>query len=405
MERVYFHIDVNSAFLSWTAIRLLKEGYPVDPRSIPSIIGGDKEKRHGVVLAKSIPAKIYGIRTGEPLVAALRKCPDLLVLAPDHNYYSECSEKLMEHLHTFTCDIEQISVDECFFDFTGISHLYESPELAANHIKETVFKKFGFTVNIGISNNKLLAKMASDFKKPNLVHTLYPHEIEEKMWPLAVSELYMAGNSSVKTLNNLGIFTIGDLAQTPKSLLESHLKSHGNLLWNYANGIDESPFFSAPPKNSGIGNSTTLAEDVIDRKVALHVLLALSENVSTRLRDSRQTTSSISVEIKYSDFVRVSHQMQLTSPTNNASTLFEKACILFDNLWTKAPIRLLGIRTSKLASEDEPVQLSLFEEDVSILEKRKKMDEAIDSIRQKFGNRAISRASFLKEEKDSSNSI
>ncbi|NLZ80600.1 MAG: DNA polymerase IV [Clostridiales bacterium] len=401
MEQIFFHIDVNSAFLSWTAIKLLKEGYPVDPRTTPSIIGGDKEKRHGVVLAKSIPAKLYEIRTGEPLVSALRKCPDLLVLPPDHKYYSKCSEELMEHFHTFTCDIEQLSIDECFLDFTGISHNYDSPEAAATYIKDTVFEKFGFTVNVGISNNKLLAKMASDFKKPNLVHTLYPHEIEDKMWPLAVSELYMAGNSSVKILHNLGIFTIGDLAQTPRSILESHLKSHGGLLWEYANGIDGSPFFSAPPKNSGIGNSTTLSEDVTDRESAFHVLLGLSENVSTRLRASKQTASTISVEIKYSDFVKVSHQMQLSIPTNNTSTLYEKACYLFDQLWSNAPIRLLGIRTSKLASEDEPVQLSLFDMDISSMEKRKKMDGAIDSIRLKFGNNAILRASFLNNAEES----
>lgn len=397
MKQIFFHIDVNSAFLSWTAIKLLKEGELTDPRTIPSIIGGDREKRHGVVLAKSIPAKNYGIKTGEPLVSALRKCPDLLVLPPDHKYYSKCSKKLMEHLYSFTSDIEQLSIDECFLDFTGISHHYDSPEAAAIYIKDTIFKKFGFTVNIGISSNKLLAKMASDFKKPNLVHTLYPHEIERKMWPLPVSELYMAGNSSVKVLHNLGIFTIGDLAETPKDLIESHLKSHGRLLWEYANGIDDSPFFSEPPKNSGIGNSTTLSEDVVDRESAFHVLLALSESVSKRLRDSKQRASSISVEIKYSDFVRVSHQMQLSASTNSTSTLYEKACYLFDGLWSGSPIRLLGIRTSKLASEDEPVQLSLFDMDTSSMEKRKKVDEAIDSIREKFGNYAIVRASFLNE--------
>lgn len=400
MDHIYFHIDVNSAFLSWTSIKLLNEGYPIDPRTIPSIIGGDKEKRHGVILAKSIPTKIYEIKTGEPLVSALRKCPNLLVLPPDHKYYTKCSENLMEHLHTFTCDIEQLSIDECFLDFTGISNHYNSPEDAANYIKDTVLEEFGFTVNVGISNNKLLAKMASDFKKPNLIHTLYPYEIEDKMWPLPVSELYMAGNASVKILNNLGIFTIGDLAKTPKDLLESHLKRHGALLWEYANGIDNSPFFSAPPKNTGIGNSTTLPEDIIDREPAFHVLLSLTESVSKRLRDSKQLASSISVEIKYSNFDRVSHQMQLSTPTNSTSTLYEKSCYLFDNLWSKNPIRLLGIRTSKLSGEDEPIQLSLFDLSNSSIEKNKKIDEAIDSIRLKFGDTAVVRASFLKEPAD-----
>ena len=181
MTPIIFHIDVNSAYLSWTAIEKLKNGSEVDLREIPCIIGGDQMSRHGVVLAKSIPAKRYGIRTGEPVANAFRKCPNLVMEPPNHKLYSIYSRKLMEFLLTYTPDIEQVSVDECYMDFTGIASHFHSPVDAALEIKNAVYEKFGFTVNIGISSNKLLAKMASDFEKPNKVHTLFPQEIQVKM--------------------------------------------------------------------------------------------------------------------------------------------------------------------------------------------------------------------------------
>ena len=262
MSRIIFHIDVNSAYLSWTAVEQLKSGAALDIRTIPAIIGGDRKSRHGVVLAKSIPAKKYGIHTGEPVANALRKCPDIHMEPPDHALYHEYSRRLMEFLHTYTPDIEQVSVDECYLDFTGIAHRYHSYVSAAFEIKDRVREKFGFTVNIGISSNKLLAKMASDFEKPDRVHTLFPEEIKVKMWPLPVRELYMAGGSSVETLKKLGIRTIGELAQADPKILELHLKSHGRMLWNFANGIDDSPVVTWKTEAKGIGNSTTLPADV-----------------------------------------------------------------------------------------------------------------------------------------------
>ena len=208
MRRIIFHIDVNSAYLSWTAVEELKHGAERDLRMIPAIIGGNQKSRHGVVLAKSLPAKKYGIRTGEPVANAFRKCPNLVMEPPDHELYSAYSHRLMDFLHTYTPDIEQVSVDECYMDFTGIAHRFHSPVDGAIEMKNRVRELFGFTVNVGISNNKLLAKMASDFEKPDKVHTLFPEEIQVKMWPLPVSELYMAGHSSVETLKKLEIFTI-----------------------------------------------------------------------------------------------------------------------------------------------------------------------------------------------------
>ncbi len=361
MDRIIFHIDVNSAYLSWSALEKLHNGSDLDLRTIPAIIGGDMARRHGVVLAKSIPAKAYGIVTGEPIVNAMRKCPGLTLEPPDHKLYSQRSRELMTLLSDFCPDIEQVSVDECYMDYTPIHRQYASPEEAASLIKNRVYEQLGFTVNVGISNRKVLAKMASDFRKPNLVHTLYAHEIQDKLWPLPVSSLYMCGHSSVETLRKLEILTIGDLARANRDVLMAHLKSHGVLLWEYANGIDASAVIIEQAEAKGIGNSTTLSEDAADRETAHRVLLSLAESVAGRLRKSGQAASMISTEIKYNTFKKVSHQTTLLTPTSQTDIIYQTACSLFDEIWDSTPVRLLGIRSSKLVSEGEPVQLSLFD--------------------------------------------
>ncbi len=404
MKKVIFHIDVNSAYLSWTAIEQLKNGEEVDIREIPAIIGGDKQSRHGVVLAKSISAKKYGIRTGEPVVNALKKCPVLHMEPPDHRLYSEYSRKMMEFLHTYTPDIEQVSVDECFLDFTGISHQFVSPIDGAIEIKNKIKEMFGFTVNVGISCNKLLAKMASDFEKPDKVHTLFPEEIQLKMWPLPVSELYMAGKSSVETLKKLEIRTIGDLAQTDPKILELHLKSHGRTLWEFANGKGDDVVSNEPEEAKGIGNSTTLPKDLISREEAAKVYLMLAESVGKRLRKAGQKAGMVSAEIRYHTFENVSHQKQLAKNTNNDMDIYHAAMELFDELWDGRPIRLLGIRSSKLVGEEEPEQLSIFdftfpkkhEEKPQVnTEKQEKLNKALDAIKKKYGEDAVKRGSLM----------
>ena len=402
MKQIIFHIDVNSAFLSWTAVEQLKNGAEFDIREIPAIIGGDQESRHGIVLAKSVPAKKFGIVTGEPIAQAIRKCPEVKIYPSNHRMYGERSAELMEFLKNYTPDIEQMSVDECFMDFTGIAYKYASPVDAALEIKDAVYRKFGFTVNIGISVNRLLAKMASDFEKPNKVHTLYPEEIPLKMWPLPVSELYMAGRSSVEVLHKLEIRTIGELANADPSLLELHLKSHGRTLWEFANGKSSSKISREHVENKGIGNSTTLSKDVTTEERAREVLLMLAETVGGRLRKEQQKASMVSVEIKYSTFQSVSHQKQIARATNTDQVIYENACQLFHELWNGEPIRLLGIRTSKLQDDDAPEQMSIFDyqyeekNDKVKEEKHRKLDHALDEIRKKFGDEAITRGTFLK---------
>jgi len=397
MEPIFFHIDVNSAFLSWTAVERLEQGDPLDLRLIPSIIGGDKEKRHGIVLAKSVPAKVFNIQTGEPIVKALEKCSALTIAAPDHAMYQRRSRILMDYLKTLTPEIEQVSIDECYMDFSSIVNQYPSAIDAAHLIKDTIYNTMGFTVNIGISDCKVLAKMASDFKKPNLVHTLYRHEIKEKMWPLPVSSLFMCGKSSVDELRKLEILTIGDLACADPDIISLHLKSHGRLLWEFANGIDDSKVEPVHPDAKGIGNSTTLAKDAEDLGTIHKVLLSLSDSVAARIRKAESLAYMVSVEVKYNTFVKNSHQTTLSTPTNTSDTIYKTACRLFDELWDGTPVRLLGIRCTKLVDIDEPVQMSLMDYDFNEKdEKSKKLDSALDSIRKRYGSSAVVRGSMLK---------
>lgn len=387
MDRLIFHIDVNSAYLSWSAVENLKNGSSIDLREIPSIIGGDMASRHGVVLAKSIPAKAYKITTGEPVAHALQKCPNLVMEPPNHKLYSEYSHRLMTLLKSFSPAIEQVSIDECYMDFTAFQDKYDSPIAAATLIKDTVRDTFGFTVNVGISCNKLLAKMASDFQKPDKVHTLFPDEIPAKMWCLPVRELFMVGKSAAATLEKLEILTIGDLAHTNVSILESHMKSHGRLIWEFANGLDDSPVQTEESELKGVGNSTTLSRDAKTSADAKKVLRALCDQVASRLKKYGQLAGMVSTEIKYATFTNVSHQCQLPNATDDATTLYHYACLLFDELWNGEPIRLLGVRTSKLTTEPEPVQMSLF--DLPKSQKELKADKAAEELRKRFGDGVI----------------
>ena len=399
MSSVIFDIDVNSAYLSWTAAEKLKNGAAQDLREIPSIIGGDQKSRHGVVLAKSVPAKKYGIRTGEPVANAFRKCPNLVMEPPDHKMYRQKSAMLMEYLRSFTTKIEQVSVDECYMDFTEIASQYASPVSAAFQIKDSIREKFGFTVNIGISSNKLLAKMASDFEKPDKVHTLFPEEVPLKMWSLPIGELFMAGRSSVEALKKLEIDTIGELANADLGLIELHLKSHGKMLWEFANGIDHSEVQPEQSEAKGVGNSTTLSEDAATVEEAMKVFYKLAKSVGARLRKAGQRAGMVSMEIKYYDFRTASHQKQLLKPTNEDQVLYETACQLFKEIWSGEPVRLLGIRTAKLSAESEPEQMTLFDMELPQPpdEKHQRLNAAMEAIRKRYGNDAVKKASLMKK--------
>lgn len=395
-SQLIFHIDVNSAFLSWESVYRLKElGETVDLREIPAAIGGDQSKRHGIILAKSTSAKKYGIQTGEPIVDAMRKCPELTIVPPRYEIYEKNSKAFMKILSKYSPDVEKYSIDEAFVDMTGTEKLFGEPLEAAERIKNEIYETLGFTVNIGISSNKLLAKMASDFEKPNRVHTLFPEEIEKKMWPLPVRDLFFVGKASEKKLHSLGIYTIGDLAKTDLEMMKSIMKKQGETIWNFANGKDVSFVEHKVESNKGYGNSTTIPFDVSDRSTAQMILLSLAETVGIRLRKDNVKIEVISVNLRFFDLSNVSHQCVLEHPTNITNEIHSVACRLFDELWDGTPIRLIGIQTSRVM-EDSGRQMNLF--DNTDYEKLEKLDKAVDSIRKRFGTDSIKRASFVQQE-------
>ncbi len=394
MDNLIFHIDVNSAFLSWEAVyRLHILGEKRDLREVPSAVGGDIKKRHGIILAKSMPAKKYGVRTGDTISDAKKLCPDLILVAPHYDLYDTCSKAFIEILREFSPSVEQYSVDEAYCDMTGTIGLYGSAVVAANLMKDKIARELGFTVNIGISTNKLLAKMASDFKKPNLVHTLFPEEIEKKLWRLPVGELFYVGHATKRKLHNLGIYTIGDLAKTDMNVLRAHFKKYGEVIYAFANGIDMSLVASEAPPFKGYGNSTTIAFDVDQVDAAKMILLSLAETVCSRLRADDVEASVVAVSMVNCEFHHCSHQRTLLSATNTTNEVHRVACQLFDELWDGSPIRNLGIHTSKIVKGSSTHQINLF--DMNRYERMAKLDIAVDKVREKYGDEAIMRAIFI----------
>lgn len=394
MKKIIYHIDVNSAFLSWEAVfRLMHCGGKLDIREVPSAVGGDMSLRHGIILAKSIPAKKYGIKTGEAIWEAQRKCPSLILVPPNYELYENCSAAFMDILREYSDVVEQYSIDEAFLDMSSSCHLFGGAEEVALQIKNRIRDELGFTVNIGVSSNKLLAKMASDFQKPDRVHTLYPEEIRHKMWPLPVSDLFFVGRATTKKLFSLGIKTIGELAVADPAWLKGILKKQGEIVWGFANGIDFSPVLDQPIANKGYGNSTTTPYDVTDIPTAEKVLLALSETVGCRLRSDGVEIEVVAVGIRYANLEYVSHQKKLLNATNLTIEIYHAACGLFEELWNGRPIRHLGIHTSKAQEEEFARQMILFDD--TNYDKIARMDATVDNIRNRYGIDSIMRATFI----------
>lgn len=389
-ESIYFHIDVNNAFLSWEALYQMKEGKE-DIRKIPAIIGGDISKRHGVVLAKSELAKTYGIVTGEPVVSAFKKCPILKIFSPHMSYYQECSKMLMQIFEKYAPRVEQYSIDEAFLDMTGTAKLYGDLINFAYLLKNEIKEELGFTVNIGISSNRLLAKMASDFQKPDRVHTLFQKEIQEKMWPLPIEKLFYVGKATAKRLHTLGIHTIGEIAKCDPHILVSHLKSHGEVIYQFANGIDLTLKDRSEIEQKGYGHAITIPYDIKRAEDAYHMILILCERVCERLREKQVQAMVLCIELKDNNFRVRRHQRTLLSPTNVTNECFRYACELFDELWEGEAIRLIGVSANKV-TENHSRQLNLF--DLDSHDKLKNLDNALDEIRNKYGSDAVKRGSF-----------
>lgn len=394
-KRIIFHVDVNNAFLSWTAVLLLKEGYNIDIRKIPAVIGGDEKKRSGIVLAKSPIAKKFGIVTAETLYSARSKCPNLKIFPPNYNWYYQKSKEFHDFLKTFTPNVLKYSVDEAFMDFTGTSYIYKDYIKLAYYIKDEVKKRFGFTVNVGVANNMLCAKMASDFEKPDKVHTLFEDEVKTKMWPLPIENLFMVGRQTSKKLRNLNINTIGALAANDIDFLRYHFKNQAEFLKNSANGIDESKVEHQTSKNQSISVTETLPKDEEDILKLKKVLLRQVSNISRELREKKKYCNVVAIIFKNNQFETYSRQTKLSNPTDKTEIIYQTIIELLEKYWKKDPIRLIGVRLADLCN-DRKTQVSLFdleeEQDDSSIQK------TIDDINSKFGNNFIIPASLVEKQ-------
>lgn len=393
MSRIIMHIDVNNAFLSWTAVELLKKGHKVDIRTIEAVIGGDEAMRHGIVLAKSPVAKKRGVKTAETLREAKRKCQNLKVYPPNYQWYSKMSKALFQIVSKYTPDIEILSIDECFIDYTKVHSLHGNPIDFAYHLKDEIYQKLGFTVNIGVANNKLCAKMASDFLKPNRVHTLWKEEVENKMYPLEIGELYGVGKKSALKLRELGILTIGDLAHSTESRLKKHFKNQAIPLILKAQGIDDSPVIVEEEESKGISNSTTFSYNLTKEETIFKNLQALVENVCLSLRKSERFAYVVGVTIRNRNFVTYSHQKKLVNPTSNTDEIMGVIKDLFLECWDEEPIRLLGVSLTNLTSSCKR-QLSLFEAEETV-ERNKELEKVVDKLKEQYGSTIIKRASLV----------
>lgn len=392
-KRLIFHVDVNSAFVSWEASKRVKDGLS-DIRLVPSIVGGDPSSRTSIVAAKSIPAKKYGINTGEPVSMALRKCPELVIARPNFQLYRECSKAFKDICREYAPVVEEFSIDECFLDMTGTSLLYPDPMKIAYEIKNRIRDELGFTVNVGVGSNKLLAKMASDFEKPDKVHTLFLEEVPSKMWPLPVGDLLFVGKKTVPSLQRAGVRTIGDLAKMDMEFLEHIVGTKAALaMHNSANGIDDSPVSAEHEEAKGYSISTTVEENIVTFEAGYQILLKLCDQVASRMRRDDVKAYCIAVTIRDTEFHNQSHQRHLSDSTDITAEIYEVAKQLFEVVWDgRTPLRLMRVALTNIDRSKEE-QVALFVDENK--ERQRKMDRAMDQIRDKFGKSVVQRGATL----------
>ena len=393
-KKIIMHIDVNNAFLSWTAVDMLHKGSKIDIRNRYAVIGGDEATRHGIVLAKSMPAKKKGVVTAETLYSARKKCPYLEVYPPEFKVYKKYSDRMYTYLCNYSKKIERYSIDECFIDYTDSYQKFGDPVKLAYKIKNEIRDNFGFTVNVGVGDNKLLAKMASDFSKPDKVHTLFMDEIKEKMWPLNVDDLFMIGKSSSKKLHELNINTIGELANTPLEFLVRHFKSMGKMMWEYANGIDNSEVETERGSPKSISTSVVLPYDYTNVEEIRKVLRELSCDTGRRLRYKKMYAANVSIWIKYHDFTKISKQLTLNRLINSDNDIYDNACKLLDKIYNPdgdKKVRSLCVGVANL-TDTYKVQLSLLENNLKEDNIDDELKKTLENIKRRYGDKSITYA-------------
>ena len=361
MTRIIFHIDVNSAFLSWSAVKMVREGKP-DIRLVPSVVSGDPSDRRSIITAASIPAKKLGIKTAQPVSMALRTCPQLVIVGGDWTWYKACSEGFISICRSYSPVLQQFSIDECFIDMSFRCNAENAVEVATR-LKDEVKDRMGFTVNVGIGSNKLLAKMASDFEKPDKVHTLWESEVMEKMWPLGVRDLLWVGKKTEERLTAYGIHTIGQLAQLGMGSLTRLVgQKFARQLHENANGRDDSPVETEIPEAKSYSAERTFSKDLTDPRDIDRALFKVACIVAHRIRRDNFRASTVSMFVKYKDFSVAQKQCQTDRPTDVTAVILNEARRMLSEVWDGVtPIRQVGLGVSKLTHESA-IQMSLFED-------------------------------------------
>lgn len=388
MKKVIFLVDMNAFYISCEMAR------NSELKGLPAAVAGDPKTRSGIILTANYEARKFGVKTTMLLHEAKKLCPGIIFVPPDHAYYQKVSEKVMNLLCKYTPLVQINSIDEAWLDMTGCEALFGEPAIIAQKIMSDIQNELDLWCSIGISENKFLAKMASERKKPLGITELWIKDIALKLWPLEIREMVGIGKQMEQKLQRMGIYKIADLARSDKALLTKYFGKSGTELHQLANGIDASPVtINNDHDCKSIGRSTTLSEDTNDIKMIEKVLLDLSEEVGTEARQSNYRGKTVSIAIKYSDFKSITRQ-KTVSPTYLTKEIYQTGVALINENWDKrSMIRLLGISISNFQSP-EVEQLSFFDEVgfESKNEKEEKLERAIDSIREKFGSDKIKRA-------------
>ena len=398
MDRVIYHCDCNSFYCS---VELLSRP---ELRRVPTAVCGDPKSRHGIILAKNEPAKKFGVRTAETIWQARQKCPDLVLLPAHHGLYREYSKKVNAIYDRFTDLIEPFGIDESWLDVTNTLHLFGGdPKALADRIRNTVREELGLTISVGVSFNKIFAKLGSDYKKPDATTVITVDDFRQIVWPLPVTDLLFVGRAAAKVLGQYGVTTIGELAAFDRQALVELLGKQGGQLWNYANGLENSPVAPAgtytPPKS--VGNGETFPRNLIRRDEVSRGVAMLADQVAVRLRKHGMKASTLQVTIRDPKFKDICRQRPLAAPTSTARELYRAAMDILEHSWKSgAPIRAITLTAHNLIPEGEAAeQLDLFQSARPERRERvEKLERTMDAIRSKYGKDSVTVAMLAPEQ-------
>ena len=395
MDRTILHCDMNGFFAS---VELLDLPELIDQ---PMAVCGNPKNRHGIIVAKNEIAKRAGVKTAETIWQARKKCPGLKVVPPHHEKYGFYCKLINDIYYRYTDLVEPFSIDESWLDVTASENLLGPGSEIADHIRKTVKNELNLTLSIGVSFNKIFAKMGSEYKKPDATTVIDRDNYKKILWPLPVGELFFVGNVMAEKLNALGVQTIGDLACYDKASIMFQFGKHGALVHDYANGLDNEPVALSTERRKikSVGNGITFKRDLVTEQDVLTAVIALSDTVSSRLRQYRMKASGVKVEIKDPSFQTIHRQKQLDTPTNLSEEIIKAALALTTNATKqKCPIRLLTITGINLSDEDQDQQINLFQSLDKGLADAEKLERTLDKIRNKYGVGAINYGQVLQND-------